>query len=117
MLHDHRPAAERYLDHVAHRLNDDRFASALAAQVDKARRDPDYRAAHLDYSITRNEHGVNVFRAAMAAGTIRDDIDPEYETELILGYLVFQRLMKYRTLDAELIATVRDTTIARCCPT
>lgn len=120
---DHQPPAltgdfttdlDRYLEHVTTRLNDDRFAAALAAQVDKARRDPDYRAAHLHYSITRNEHGIRIFRAAIADGTIRNDIDPEHETDLILGYLVFQRLMKYRYLDADLIAKIRDSTIARC---
>ncbi len=42
---------DTYIHHVADRLNDDRFAAALAAQVDKARRDPQYRAAHLRYSV------------------------------------------------------------------
>jgi len=105
---------EAYLHHVADRLNDDRFAAALAAQVDKARRDPQYRAAHLRYAVTRNEHGVGIFRAGIADGTLRDDIDPEHETDLILGFLVFQRLMKYRRLDADVVGALRDGVIARC---
>jgi len=105
---------DTYLHHVADRLNDDRFAAALAAQVDKARRDPQYRAAHLRYAVTRNEHGVGIFRAGIADRTLRDDIDPEHETDLILGFLVFQRLMKDRRLDGELIAALRDGVIARC---
>ena len=105
---------DAYLQHVADRLNDDRFAAALAAQVDKARRDAQYRAAHLRYAVTRNEHGVRLFRAGMADGTLRDDIDPEHETDLILGYLVFQRLMKYRRLDDSLVSSLRDGVLARC---
>jgi AcrR family transcriptional regulator len=103
-----------YIHHVAERLSDDRFAAALAAQVDKARRDPQYRAAHLRYAVTRNEHGVGIFRAGIADGTLRDDIDPEHETDLILGFLVFQRLMKYRPLDEALVAVLRDGVLARC---
>lgn len=105
---------DAYIRHVADRLNDDRFAAALAAQVDKARRDPHYRAAHLRYAVTRNEHGINIFRAGIADATVRDDIDPEHETDLILGFLVFQRLMKYCRLDDALIAALRDGVIARC---
>ncbi|MEZ5376082.1 MAG: TetR/AcrR family transcriptional regulator [Acidimicrobiales bacterium] len=105
---------DHYLAHVCERLNDDRFAAALAAQVDKARRDPQYRAAHLDYSVTRNERGVSIFRAGIANGTLRHDLDPERETDLILGYLVFQRLMKYRRLDAAIVDALRNDILARC---
>ncbi len=111
---DFRTDLDHYLAHVSERLNDDRFAAALAAQVDKARRDPQYRAAHLDYSVTRNERGVDIFRAAVADGILADDTDPAFETEAILGYLVFQRLMKYRRLDADVVARVRDRMLARC---
>lgn len=105
---------DTYIRHVAERLNDDRFAAALAAQVDKARRDPQYRAAHLRYAVTRNEHCVKVFRAGIADGTLRHDLDPEHETDLILGFLVFQRLMKYRRLDKSHVAVLRDGVLARC---
>jgi TetR/AcrR family transcriptional regulator, regulator of autoinduction and epiphytic fitness len=104
----------RYIDHVAERLNEDRFAAALAAQVDKARRDPQYRAAHLHYAVTRNEHGISIFRAGIADGTLLPDIDPEHETDLILGFLVFQRLMKYRLLDTNIIKVLSDSVLARC---
>jgi AcrR family transcriptional regulator len=103
-----------YIRHVADRLNDDRFAAALAAQVDKARRDRQYRAAHLHYAVTRNEHGVSIFRAGIADGTLRDDVDPEHETDLILSFLVYQRLMKYKRLDENLVAILRDGVLARC---
>jgi AcrR family transcriptional regulator len=105
---------DRYIHHVAERLNDERFAAALSAQVDKARRDPLYRAAHLHYAVTRNEHGVSIFRAGIADGTLRKDVDPEHETDLILSFLVYQRLMKHRRLDDALIATLRDGVLARC---
>ena len=105
---------ERYIRHVAGRLNDDRFAAALAAQVDKARRDPQYRAAHLNYAVTRNEHGVSIFRAGVADGTVRADVDAEHETDLILGYLVYQRLMKHRRLDDTLVAALRGGVLRRC---
>lgn len=105
---------DAYVHHVAERLNDDLFAAALAAQVDKARRDPQYRAAHLRYAVTRNEHGVKLFRAGIADGTLRDDLDPGHETDLILGFLVFQRLMKYRRLDSSLVSVLRDGVLARC---
>jgi TetR/AcrR family transcriptional regulator, regulator of autoinduction and epiphytic fitness len=105
---------DAYIHHVAERLNDERFAAALAAQVDKARRDPLYRAAHLHYAVVRNDHGVNIFRAGIADGTLRDDIDPDHETDLILGFLVFQRLMKYRRLDEAIVTALRDGVLARC---
>lgn len=111
---DFRTDLDGYLHHVAERLNDDRFAAALAAQVDKARRDPLYRAAHLRYAVTRNEQGVRIFRSGIADGALRDDIDPEHETDLALGFLVFQRLMKYRKLDDALVAQLRDGVLARC---
>jgi TetR/AcrR family transcriptional regulator, regulator of autoinduction and epiphytic fitness len=105
---------DRYIEHVADRLNDERFAAALAAQVDKARRDPQYRAAHLQYAVTRNEHGVGIFRAGIDAGTLRAELDAEHETDLILGYLVYERLVKHRRLDAAIVATLRDGVLARC---
>lgn len=104
---------DAYIRHVADRLNDDRFAAALAAQVDKARRDPQYRAAHLHDAVTRNEHGVGIFRAGIADGTLRDDVDAEHETDLILGYLTYQRLMKHRRLDESLVTALRDSVLAR----
>jgi len=103
-----------YVHHVAERLNDDRFAAALAAQVDKARRDPQYRAAHLQYAVTRNEHGLSIFRAGIADGTLHPDIDPEHETDLVLSYLVYERLMKYRRLDDAIVDTLCDGVLARC---
>ena len=104
---------DAYLRHVADRLNDDHFAAALAAQVDKARRDPQYRAAHLHYAVTRNEHCLGIFRAGIDDGALREDLDPEHETDLILGYLTYQRLMKYRRLDEGLVTALRDGVIAR----
>jgi TetR/AcrR family transcriptional regulator, regulator of autoinduction and epiphytic fitness len=105
---------DAYIRHVADRLNDDRFAAALAAQVDKARRDPQYRAAHLHYAVTRNEHGTRIFRAGISNGTLSSDVDPEHETDLILSFLVFQRLMKYRRLDDALVTSLRNRVLARC---
>lgn len=104
----------RYIDHVAERLNDQRFAAALAAQIDKAQRDDDYRLAHLQYAIARNEHGVSIFRAAIESGDIPPHIDPEHETDLILGYLTHQRLVRHPTLDDSIVATLRRGVLSRC---
>lgn len=103
-----------YVQHVADRLNDDRFAAALTAQIDKARRDDAYREAHLRYAVARNEHGVDLFRSAVASGHLRPDTDPVYETDLILAYLVYQRLVRNRTLDAALVDTLHRDVVARC---
>ena len=103
-----------YIAHVAARLGDDRFVAALAAQLDKAQRDPKYRAAHLQYAVARNEHGVAIFRAGISSGAIRRDVDAEHETDLILSYLVYQRLVRHRRLDDELIRTLNDGVLARC---
>jgi TetR/AcrR family transcriptional regulator, regulator of autoinduction and epiphytic fitness len=103
-----------YIQHVADRLNDERFAAALTAQIDKARRDHAYRQAHLQYAIARNEHGVNVFRAGIASGQLRPDVNPEHETDLILGYLVYQRLVRHRVLDKDLVDTLHCGVIDRC---
>lgn len=105
---------DAYIGHVAERLSDDRFVAALTAQVDKARRDPEYRKAHLQYAVTRNEHGRSIFQAGKADGTLRDDVNPEHETDLILGFLVYQRIMKYRRLDDALVGELRDGVLARC---
>ncbi|HET9116880.1 MAG TPA: TetR/AcrR family transcriptional regulator [Pseudonocardiaceae bacterium] len=104
----------RYIHHVADRLNDERFAAALAAQVDKAQRDPAYRAAHLQYAVARNEHGVSIFRAGVASGRLRSGIDAEHETDLILSYLVYQRLLRHRRLDAHVVDTLCSGVLARC---
>jgi TetR/AcrR family transcriptional regulator, regulator of autoinduction and epiphytic fitness len=103
-----------YIHHVVERLNDERFVAALTAQVDKARRDADYRTAHLQYAVTRNAHGRSIFAAGKADGTLRDDIDPEHETDLILSFLVYQRIMKYRQLDDALVSSLRAGVLARC---
>lgn len=103
-----------YIAHVVERLDDDRFVAALAAQVDKARRDPQYREAHLQYRITRNAHGIRIFTAGIADGTLRADVDAEHETDLILSFLVYQRLMKYRRLDRRLVRVLRDGVLTRC---
>jgi AcrR family transcriptional regulator len=105
-----------YIQHVADRLNDERFAAALTAQIDKSRRDLAYREAHLQYAIARNEHGVNIFRAGIAGGQVRPDLNPEHETDLILGYLVYQRLVRYRVLDDDLVTAFHDSVIERCVP-
>jgi TetR/AcrR family transcriptional regulator, regulator of autoinduction and epiphytic fitness len=103
-----------YIQHVADRLNDERFAAALTAQIDKARRDPAYREAHLQYAIARNEHGVNLFRAGMSSGQLRPDLDPQHETDLILSFLVYQRIVRYRLLDAKLVGALHRGVISRC---
>lgn len=105
-----------YIQHVADRLNDDRFAAALTAQIDKARRDPAYRAAQLDYAIARNEHGAALLRAGMAAGQLRPDLDPRHETDLILSFLVYQRLLRHRRLDKRLVDTLHRELMERCAP-
>jgi len=105
-----------YIEHIAGRLNDDLFAAALAAQVDKARRDPAYRQAHVRYALTRNEYGMSLFRSAIESGDIRADIDPELETDRILSLLVFQRLMKYKSISNDLIEAVYREEIERCRP-
>jgi len=103
-----------YVQHVADRLNDNRFSAALAAQVDKARRDPAYRKAHLRYAVTRNEYGMALFRAGVRSGGLRADVDAELETDRILSLLVFQRLMKYRRIDDALVEAVYRESLARC---
>lgn len=103
-----------YIEHIAHRLNDDLFAAALAAQVDKARRDSAYRQAHLRYALTRNEYGMSLFRSGIESGEVRADIDPELETDRILSFLVFQRLMKYKSISGDLIEAVYGEAIERC---
>ena len=104
------------IQHVADRLNDDRFAAALTAQIDKARRDPAYRTAHLQYAVARNEHSVKIFRAGMKAGQLRSDLDPHHETDLILSFLVYQRLIRHRVLDRKLVTALHRELIERCVP-
>jgi len=108
------PDLRVYIEHVAERLNDERFAAGLTAQIDKARRDPAYREAHRQYAISRNEYGVNLFRSGMATGRLRPDLDPQHETDLILSFLVYQRLVRYRTIDAGLVETLHRGVIDRC---
>jgi AcrR family transcriptional regulator len=110
VLHDLRA----YIQHVADRLNDERFASALCAQIDKARRDVAYRQAHLQYAVARNEHGVNLFRRGMSDGVLRTSVDPAHETDLVLAFLVYQRLLRHRELGPELVDLVYDDVLSRC---
>ena len=103
-----------YVAHVVDRLNDERFAAALAAQIDKGSRDPAYRDAHLSYAVARNEHGVNVFRAGVREGVLREDLDPEHETDLILGFLTYKRIVQHRILDEAVVAVLLDGVFDRC---
>lgn len=103
-----------YVQHVADRLNDERFSAALSAQIDKSRRDPAYRDAHLKYAVARNEIGVSLFRSGIDSGVFRASVDPGHETDLILGFLVYQRLVRQRVLDATLVSTLVDGVLDRC---
>jgi AcrR family transcriptional regulator len=103
-----------FIQHVADRLNDERFAAALTAQIDKARRDPAYRQAHLCYAAARNAHGVNLFRAGIASGQLRAGLDPEHETDVVLSFLTYHRLLRYRTLDAALVDVLHRDVVDRC---
>jgi TetR/AcrR family transcriptional regulator, regulator of autoinduction and epiphytic fitness len=105
-----------YIQYVADRLNDERFAAALCAQLDKARRDVAYRDAHLQYAVERNEHGVAIFRRGVEQGTFRASLDPTHETDLILAFLVYQRLHRYRHLDAAIVGGLFAEVRARCLP-
>jgi TetR/AcrR family transcriptional regulator of autoinduction and epiphytic fitness len=100
---DLRADLRAFVHHVADRLNDERFAAALTAQIDKGRRDPAYREAQLAYAFERNERGAKIIRAGVAQGVFRADLDPAYETEVVLSQLVYRRLMRYRVIDRELI--------------
>ena len=102
-----------YIGHVAERLNDDQFSAALAAQIDKSRRDVEYRAAHLTYAIARNERGARIFRDGIESGAVRPDLDPEHETDLILSFLVYQRLVRHRLLDSTTVTRLREGVLAR----
>jgi TetR/AcrR family transcriptional regulator, regulator of autoinduction and epiphytic fitness len=106
-----------YLQHVADRLNDDRFAAALAAQIDKSQRDAAYRAAHFQYASERNASGVRIFRDGIADGTFARTIDPEHETELVLSYLVYARVVHHRHLDQAEVDRLYREVVARCTPT
>ncbi len=92
-----------FVQHVADRLNDERFAAALTAQIDKGRRDPAYREAQLTYAIERNERGEKIIREGITRGVFRRDLEPAYETEVVLSQLVYRRLMRYRTIDRDLV--------------
>lgn len=107
---DSRADLAAYVQHVADRLNDDRFAAALSAQVDKGRRDPAYRDAHLKYAKQRNEIGVRIIREGIARGDLCPDLEPEYEIEVVLSQLVYRRLMRYREIDQALVTRlIHDT--------
>ena len=103
-----------FVRHVAERLNDERFAAGLSAQIDKGRRDPAYREAHLRYAAERNRHGVELFRTGVESGVLRADLDPEHEVDLILAFLTYQRLLRYRVLDDGLVDAVSRDVIDRC---
>ncbi|MEY4136280.1 MAG: hypothetical protein RL205_408 [Actinomycetota bacterium] len=110
---DCRADLEAYVHHVAERLNDDKFAAALTAQIDKGRRDPAYRDAHVQYALERNELGASIVREGIRDGIFRPELEPEYEVDVLLSQLVYRRLMRYRELDSTLVTRIIDETWSR----
>jgi len=96
--------------HLSDVMRSSPVAACLPALVDGAERDPTLRRLHHHYNERRRAALVAAIAAAVEAGDMRPNIDPELAAVALAGAVVYRRLMTSRPLSADevepLLATV-----------
>lgn len=88
------------LHHLSDAMRSSPVSACLPALIDGAERDGALRRLHHRYSDRRRAALVAAIAAAIDAGELRDDIDPELAATALAGAIIYRRLMTGRPLPA-----------------
>ena len=86
------------VNHLSDAMRNSPVAACLPALIDGAERDPTLRRLHHHYNDHRRSALVTAIAAAVEAGDVRSDIDPELAAVAVAGAVVYRRLMTSRPL-------------------
>jgi AcrR family transcriptional regulator len=81
------------LRHLAAVFRDPAFAPCVPAMIEGAERHPEVRAVLHRYNAERGRALVEAVAAAVAAGEVAADVDPELAAVALAGPIVYRRLM------------------------
>jgi TetR/AcrR family transcriptional regulator, regulator of autoinduction and epiphytic fitness len=96
------------LRHLADAMTGSRVAACLPALIDGAERDPQLRALHHRYNDRRRAALTAAIAAAVEAGEVRRDVDPDLASTALAGAIVYRRVMtrrRFRTADVDALMT------------
>ena len=99
------------LHHLSDAMRTSPVSACLPALIDGAERDGALRRLHHRYSDRRRAALVAAIAAAIEAGDLRDDIDPELAATALAGAIIYRRLMTGRPLPADEVDPLIDTVL------
>lgn len=99
------------LHHLSDAMRSSPVSACLPALIDGAERDGALRRLHHRYSDRRRAALVAAIAAAIDAGELRDDIDPELAGTALAGAIIYRRLMTGRPLPADEVHPLIDTVL------
>ncbi len=99
------------LHHLSDAMRTSPVSACLPALIDGAERDGALRRLHHRYSDRRRAALVAAIAAAIEAGELRDDIDPELAATALAGAIIYRRLMTGRPLPADEVDPLIDTVL------
>ena len=97
--------------HLSDAMRNSPVAACLPALVDGAERDLTLRRLHHHYNDRRRAALVAAIAAAVEAGDVRSDIDPELAAVAVAGAVIYRRLMTSRPLCDDEVEPLIDTVL------
>ena len=102
--------------HLSEAMRGSPVAACLPALIDGAQRDPTLRRLHHHYNDRRRSALVAAIAAALEAGDVRSDVDPELAATALAGAVIYRRLMTARPLRDDEVEPLIDTVLGRARP-
>ena len=99
--------------HLSDAMRNSPVAACLPALIDGAERDPTLRRLHHHYNDRRRDSLATAIAAAVEAGDVSSDIDPDLAAVAIAGAVVYRRLMTSRPLCDDEVEPLIDTVLGR----
>jgi len=99
--------------HLSDAMRSSPVAACLPALIDGAERDPALRRLHHHYNDRRRAALVTAIGAAVEAGDVRSDLDPELAAVAVAGAIVYRRLMTARPLHDDEVEPLLDMILGR----
>jgi TetR/AcrR family transcriptional regulator, regulator of autoinduction and epiphytic fitness len=97
-----------FLEQVARFVEESTYSACMPALIEAAERDPQVRAFHCNFSAEGRAVLVDVLRAAVNAGELEPDTDPELLADALVGPIVMRRLMMDKPFDPNLVPALVD---------
>lgn len=97
--------------HLSNAMRNSPVAACIPALIDGAERDPTLRRLHHHYNDRRRVALVTAIAAAVEAGDVSSDIDPELAAVAIAGAVIYRRVMTSRPLSDDEVGPLIDTVL------